>query len=174
MTASKPGDQAALLPEQFSVAVIMQKGPSVSAWSEASWQALGVAVARAAEEKTRHEPRKIHEEAGITRYLYPNFRVKLHPDECESYYHNLLSPSPRCFVVAVDNEQDVPVPFLVTLSFDEANAYLEGDETVYDVDMPPELYRWAEAFVLAHYVPEKKTKRRRIDWKGQQAGVDPS
>ena len=174
MSVSKPSDQMTPLPEHFSVAVIMQKGPSVSAWSEVSWQALGIAVSQDAEESSQHKPRKIHEEADVSHYLYPNYRVKLYADECESYYHNIMSPNPRCFVVAVGNEQEVPVPFLVSLSFDEANAYLEADETVYDVDLPPELYRWAEAFVLAHYVPEKKTKRRRIDWKVEQAGVDPS
>ena len=53
---------------------------------------------------------------------------------------------------------------LLTLSFDEAHAYLEGDENLYTVPMPPEIYRWVEAYVLAHYVPEKRTKRKRRDW----------
>ena len=31
--------------------------------------------------------------------------------------------------------------------------------------MPGELYHWAERFVLEHYVPEKKRKRKRNNWK---------
>jgi hypothetical protein len=65
----------------------------------------------------------------------------------------------------------VPRPFLVSLSFDEANAYLETDDVdVFPVAMPPELYRWIEAFVLAHYVPEPRRKRKRDDWR---EGVNP-
>jgi hypothetical protein len=65
---------------------------------------------------------------------------------------------------------EAPVPFLVSLSFDEAHAYLEGEEQVYDVDVPAELYRWTEAFVLKHYVPEKRRKRQRKDWRQEAAG----
>ncbi len=61
----------------------------------------------------------------------------------------------------------MPEPVLVTLSFDAGQAYLEGDETVYNVPLPPELYRATEAFVLAHYVPEKKNKRKLENWKEQ-------
>ena len=52
----------------------------------------------------------------------------------------------------------------VSLSFDEAHAYLEGDDTVYAVDIPPELYRWTESFVLTHYCPQQMKKRKRRDW----------
>ena len=61
----------------------------------------------------------------------------------------------------------MPRPVLVTVSFDAGQAYLEGGETVYSVPLPPQLYRAAEAFVLAHYVPEKRRKRERQDWKGE-------
>ncbi len=70
-------------------------------------------------------------------------------------------------MVADIDEESQPVPFLVTLSFDEAHAYLEGDQEVYAVDIPPELYRWSEAFVLSHYVPQKKRKRKLDNWKDQ-------
>jgi hypothetical protein len=61
----------------------------------------------------------------------------------------------------------MPEPVLVTLSFDAGQAYQEADETVYAVPLPPELYRAAEAFVIAHYVPEKKRKRKLENWKGE-------
>jgi hypothetical protein len=46
------------------------------------------------------------------------------------------------------------------MSFDEAHAYLEGDEQVYSVPLPAQLYQWVEAYVLTHYVALKKTKRK--------------
>ena len=47
---------------------------------------------------------------------------------------------------------------------DEVHAYLEGDEQIYSVEIPAELYQWAEAYVLTHYVAIKKTKRRLKNW----------
>ena len=51
------------------------------------------------------------------------------------------------------------------LSYDEATSYMEVDEPVFSLPMPPEVYRWLEAYVLEHYVPERKKKRKRDDWK---------
>ena len=58
----------------------------------------------------------------------------------------------------------MPIPYLASLSFDEVHAYLEGDEQIYSVAIPPELYKWAEAYVLTHYVAVKKTKRKLKNW----------
>jgi hypothetical protein len=58
----------------------------------------------------------------------------------------------------------------MSLSFDEVHAYLEGDEIIYAVEIPPELYQWSEAFILQHYVAVKKTKRKRKDWKSEAKG----
>ena len=111
----------------------------------------------------------MYEQGDVRQYLYRGFNVSLHLDECESYYHNLMSPKPACYVVTHSNDNHVPTPFLVSMSFDEAHAYLESDEEVYAVDIPPELYRWLEAYVLAHYVAVKRKKRKRQDWKEQNA-----
>jgi hypothetical protein len=155
------------LPTLFPVAVIMQRSPSiVSKWSEYQWQAVGITVVDNNSDEVEG-PLLIHEQGETQQYLYRGFNVRLQLDECESYYHNLMSPNPRGYVVARENEEEVPEPFLVSMSFDEAHAYLEGDEEVYDIDIPPELYRWVEAYVLAHYVAVKRKKRKRQDWKNQ-------
>jgi len=110
----------------------------------------------------------IHEENDIRHYLVTGLSVALYPDECESYYHNMMTDTPRCYVVAHRDSTDadeMPVPFLVSMSFDEAHAYLEGEDEVYSVDVPSELYRWTEDFVLTHYVAEKRRKRKLVDWK---------
>ena len=76
-------------------------------------------------------------------------------------------PEPRCYVIATRDESEVPLPRLVTLSFDEAHAYMEGEGELFAVAVAPELYRWTEAFVLANYVPEKRRKRKRTNWTGE-------
>lgn len=153
------------MPTLFPVAVIMQQSPSVvSKWSEYQWQAVGITVVQNSFDEEEN-PSLIHEQGKTRQYLYRGYNMRLQLDECESYYHNLMSPNPRCYVVTRNSANEEPVPFLVSMSFDEAHAYLEGDEEVYDVDIPPEIYRWIEAYVLAHYVAVKRKKRKRQDWK---------
>jgi hypothetical protein len=152
------------LPRRFSISVIMQQSPSENPWVESQWEAIGI-VAGTPERFNEHpEIELIQERDGIRRYLHRGFNLRLHADECESYYHNLMSPSPCGYLVAGMDDDGTPRPLLVSLSFDEAHAYLEGDQNLYTVPIPPEIYQWTEAFVLAHYVPEQRTKRKRQDW----------
>lgn len=159
------------LPSSFAVSVIMERRPSSSPWVDYSWNAVGVAVA---DDDAGPEPQQVFAQDDIARFLYPGLRIELHKDECESYYHNLVSPTPRCFVIAELCDGEAPKPFHASLSFDEAHAYLEGDSEVYAVDIPPELYRWSEAYVLQHYAPEKKRKRKLTDWSEQQSDTPPA
>ena len=151
------------LPERMSLAVIMEKQPSTHPWADFRYDAIGVVVQAGNEEKSVS---RIHQDGDVERFLITGLGLQLHVDECESYYHNLMSPEPGCFIVAdqPDSSDEMPIPYLVSLSFDEVHAYLEGDEQIYSVPIPPQLYRWAEAYVLTHYVAIKKTKRKLKNW----------
>lgn len=155
----------ARLPSSMPIAVIMQSKLSDNPWIDQAWTAVGVTGDTQVKKEQGDLVRVIKDQAGVRHILYPGFNIRLHADECESYYHNLKSPEPVCYVIARNDDEDVPVPYLVTLSFDEANAYLECEDIVYPVAMPPEIYRWLEGFVLQHYVPEKRVKRKRNNWK---------
>lgn len=157
------------LPDHFPVKVIMERRPAkVSQWVDYVWTAIGVTVGDI--EPGKHDqPEKTtvtRIENDVQLHVHSGFNIRLYVDECDSYYRNLMSPTPHCFVVVRqdDDNDDEPEPFIVSLSFDEAHAYLEGDDTVFAVDIPPELYRWTEAFVLAHYCPQERKKRKRKDW----------
>lgn len=145
----------------FPVAVIMEKRPSGNRWIDAYWTAIGVIPG--AQQNT--EPTLIQQYDETEQYLIPGLRLRLFKDQCESYFHNMKSPNPGCYVIAYKKENEMPKPFLVSMSFDEAQARLEGDEEVYAVPVPPELYRWTEEYVLDNYFPQKKLKRKRTDWK---------
>ncbi len=161
-------EQVKDLPRCFPVAVIMQRVPSsVTTWSDYQWSAVGITV-DPDQASAMTEPQLVYAQGERRQYLHHGFEVTLYQDECESYYHNLMSPSPRCYIVTRLNEDEVPVPFQVSMSFDEAHAYQECDEEVFAVDIPPELYRWIESYVLANYVATKRKKRKRDDWKDQQ------
>jgi hypothetical protein len=172
MTETKNHHTGGHDPSLFNVSVIMQCSPSDSPWLESSWEAVGVIAALEGEQAGMAPPNLIHQEGSVSRYIYTGFTLRLHEDECESYYYNLLSSQPRCYVVANLDDQGKPEPFLVSLSYDEAHAYLEGDEAVYSVPIPAELYRWTETYVLDHYRPQKRTKRKRTDWKAATGRAD--
>ena len=151
------------IPEVFQVAVLMERRPGATQWQPFTWTAMGLVAGDVA--AGRHGgPQSMPADEGNERALWGGYEVRLHVDEAESYYFNLMSPSPQAFVVMRADENGQRKPGLVTLCFDEANAYTEGDEEVHNVPLPPELAKWLEAFVIANYVPEKRIKRKRRPW----------
>ncbi len=151
------------LPDQLTLSVIMSKKASNHPWADFEYQAVGVLVS---EGKDDEALRRIYQDDEVEHFLVDGLILRLHVDECESYYHNMMSPQPSCFIVAEEPEQagEMPRPYLVSMSFDEVHSYLEGDQQVYSVAVPEKLYQWAEAFVLNNYVAIKKTKRKLKNW----------
>jgi len=161
-------ETAKKLPEKIPVTVIMQKQPVRSTqWVDYQWAAIGVTVSNT--ENVQGTPDIAATEDDVQLKIFPDHQVTLHVDECDSYYHNLMSTTPHCFIVVRQDEDDEPEPFIVSLSFDEAHAYLEGGDEVFSVDIPPEIYQWTETFVLENYCPQQLKKRKRRDWKDNQA-----
>lgn len=76
-----------------------------------------------------------------------------------------MSDHPSVFIICNEEQGEPLQPFIVTLSYGEAISYMETDVRVERVKMPAELYRSLEQYVLANYVPEKRKKRKREDWK---------
>lgn len=91
--------------------------------------------------------------------------LRLFKDEAESYYYNLMADASALYIVTHSSDDGLPEPFLVTASFDAANAYLEGDGEIFTVPMSAEIYRWVETYVLEYYLPQKKFKRKLNNWK---------
>ena len=96
------------LPDRFPVAVMMERRSLThNRWTDHQWTAVAVTVdpGRLAKDAAR---RIVHQGDGIMQELHSGFEIRLHPDECESYYHNLISPEPRCYVIASPGGSDVP------------------------------------------------------------------
>lgn len=97
-------------------------------------------------------------------YMWQGYQLRLHLANVAAYALNVNSPTPEVFVVARHDTEGLR-PLLVTVSLDEAQNLdatdLRGaDETVHQVPMPPEVFRWLERFVLEHYVPRTRKKKR--------------
>lgn len=172
MNESKPGldsgptpskTSGPALPDSFRVGVLMERRDRPdSRWLRESWHLLGVVLE--SESTASESRRRIRQSEHGEQYLWSGFRVRLHRDELESYYHNLLSPEPKIFVIAHNGAGGAPEPFLVSLSYDEANAYeAGGDQMAYSAVLPPVLYSWVEQYVLENYAPERRIKRKRDD-----------
>lgn len=152
-------------PSTIATDILLERTAIDHPWQSYRWEVIGVVTG--GERKTAGLE-QVNDLGDTQQFLFSGLQVALYEDECESYYHNLKSPNPGCFVVARRDENDLdaaPEPFVITLSFDEAHAYQEGDDLVFAVPIPAEMYRWTEAYVIDHYAPEKRKKRKRKDWK---------
>lgn len=110
--------------------------------------------------------------SGDEKYIWSNYQINLFKDEAESYYFNIISDTPYVFVVCRDEEDDGQlIPFNVSVNYDEAASYMELDEQVFQVPMPPEVYLWVEAYVVNNYIPLKKKKRKLENWKDNDQKV---
>jgi hypothetical protein len=154
---------------RFPVSVLMERRVARSGpWSEYQWDCLAVVsgerMTDAAAGRTL-----VGEEGERARYVWSGLRIALHKDACESYWFNLQSETPYLFVIcyrdeAAEDESLAVEPALVTASQDEANAHLESEDLVYSVPMPDAVIAWLERFVVDHYEPEIKKKRKRRNW----------
>lgn len=143
-------------------------------WSAPSWYLSGVlvgdSVAPMADATVVRESETRNERA------WGGFNVTLYRDACERYWHALIGDKPLVYVVCRetsagdnDNVQADIEPVIVTIDYDEATAFVETDDLVLSTEIPGELYRHMEAFVLQHYRPKPFKKRRRKQWTDDDA-----
>ena len=117
------------------------------------WNAVGITVGRHAESA---EAQLVRDEAGTPVTWSAGLEWRFIPMNARATTTTSSATTRAPIVLAhAADDNDQPRPFKVSMSFDEAHAYLEGDDQVYTVDVPPELYRWTEAYVIANYFPEK-------------------
>ncbi|MGB5306549.1 MAG: DUF3305 domain-containing protein [Gammaproteobacteria bacterium] len=157
------------VPDAFSVSVIVEFVETLAnRWEDGHWRVVGVVAGSQKDGGT--QSRELHAAAQGRQYLHAGLQMRLYLDDAESYYYNLVSDNPGVFVICNQESGGPLQPFIATLSYGEATSYMETDAIVETVAMPPELYRWAERFVLEHYVPEKHKKRKRDNWKEEGRG----
>jgi hypothetical protein len=158
-------------PAVYPVSLILEyRYADSSPWSTGGWQVVDALPGQHGPTRERSAV-PLHKDAAGRRVLCSGYHLALHRDDAESYYCNLMGERPSLFVVCREAAGERPDPELVTASYGEAASYSETEEIVYAVAMPPEIYRWIEVYVLEHYVPEKRRKRKRDDWKKPQPGT---
>jgi len=149
----------------FPVAVILEKYLVQRAqWSVFEWRLFGVVAGQAVSGQSLH-CQQVRNEPGAEHYLWRGLNLRLHRDSCESYWLNLISASPSLYLVCEQGlDTDSVEPVLISANFDEAGAYLTNEGRVLKAEMPAEIYKSIEAFVLQHFEPEQFKKRQRKRW----------
>ena len=146
------------------VAVILDRKIDRSKkWALPSWHVFSIVTGDDAN-LTGHRVTE-HEQGRIKRYYWSGLKLNLYKDGSEGYWYNLLSQTPYLFVICSGEVGDMEVrPSYVTANQDEANGHLESDDMVLSIAMPESIRELLEQYVIAHYRPVKKKKRRRKDW----------
>jgi hypothetical protein len=139
------------------VAVVMERTPLASRWQSDKWEAKGVLPDIFGEAAA---PRTLYDDGKRLEVLYPGFEIRLKGEELESYFLNLTSPQPKAFVL-VRADDGTPRPACVSLSYARGAGWMDANETVDAVPLPPELHAWVGEFVERYYRPRPKFKRAR-------------
>ena len=164
------------VPTEIPVTVMVEcRQARVGQWVEDQWQAIGV-VAGEDVKTTEASTTLVHEDDTCRRYLWTGLTLTLYRDACESYWYNLMSGTPYLFVICyVDEDEEGEeslVPALVTADQQEATGHMETDDRVYSVPMPEQVHEWLERFVVTHYIPAQKKKRKRQEWAKETQNVE--
>lgn len=162
-----------LLVDNFPVSIVMQHNRiKNNIWISDKWDVSGVI---AGDKATGGEPEQSISRIGADGeiFIWSNYQISLFKDEAESYYFNIISETPYVFVVCREEEYDSQLtPFKVSVNYDEAASYMELNDHVFQVPMPPEIYRWLEGYVINNYIPVKRKKRKLENWKGETKRIN--
>lgn len=155
-----------IIPE-FKVSVVIERQEkTVNSWTAYQWE-LAAILSDSEGPETLQGPITIKASRTTSQYMWKGLKIRLYVDAAEGYWYNLLSDVPYAFVVCqtdATDDEEVPIPLLVTVSQDEAGAHLETDSIVLSGPLPVDIRDSTEEFVVNNYVPQTKKKRKRRDW----------
>jgi Protein of unknown function (DUF3305) len=157
----------------LDVSVIMRREPIVGAmsrWQSHRWVLENVVLAGEASstliEKSATKINHTDKNNSTERWIHTGYKAELFPDDAEGYYLNVTTDAPCWFVLWRMEEEagitDEPIakPEMVSLSYHDAGRWLDAQETVEQVPLPPEVVAWLQAFVDEYHVVEIKKRKR--------------
>jgi hypothetical protein len=149
----------------IDVAVLMRREPvqgAMARWQTWRWVLADVVPQQAS---FGQAPSLLRQSEHETLFLYPAWSVSLFKDDAEGYWLNATSPTPCYFVMwrmvdPEDGSDPVAEPQAVSLSYHDAGRWMDAQETVETVPVPPEVVTWLQDFSSQHFVPEEKKRQR--------------
>ncbi len=149
---------------KIPVAVVLQRKIDASKkWVYPSWSVAAIMAGENIQQKKQElAPDEIED---TMRSFHDGLSLELFKDGSEGYWYNLLSDEPYLFVICEGEQGAMQIePMLVTANQDEATGHLESDDIVLSIKMPDEIRDLLERYVVDHYQPVVKKKRKRRDW----------
>jgi len=146
----------------WSASVAFRKRAVNSRWADFEWDIASIAVsddlqvlaARPLEFTVNNE----------SQWRWDGERIELHHSEGEGYWLNLNSPQPCIFVMwRLEEDDAVPRPVVVTVSYNEAGRMLDAGDHVDNVPMPDSMKALLTTYTAANYKPEPRKKVKRND-----------
>jgi hypothetical protein len=146
-------------PPTISVAVVMERVAQPNRWED--WQHRVVDVV-ADEPGFGTEPRLLHDDGKVSRWLHPRQTVELFADECKGYFLNLTSGAPVWFVMWRPDENDASRTQTggVSLSYIMSDRWLSSDEKVDTVPLPGDIEEWLRVFTNANFKIDEPRRQR--------------
>lgn len=146
--------------------VLARKVVQRSGWSLVNWEGVAVLVGeRFAAGEIRRAP--LGESDGGTQYMWDGLCLQLYRDAAETYWFNLTGTRPSLFIVCSEEGGELQ-PVTVTADHDESTSAVEADYKVFAVPIPAEIIGPLEEFVMTHFKPRERKKRRREGWSGEE------
>lgn len=140
----------------ISVAVIMERLALDNKWCSEKWEAKSIIPDASAGDR---QWRVIFEDAHQKQVLFPGFEITLYRSEAVGYYLNMTAPTPKIFI-AWRYQDDMAVPYIVTVSYSEAARWMDSSENVDPVPMPFAIAQWLDDYVQKYYKPESKKRHQ--------------
>jgi Protein of unknown function (DUF3305) len=152
-----------ILRPALQVAVVMERTAQPNPWQAWGFRLLEVLPG---EGSFGAEPRCLHDDGKVSRWLYPGFKVELFADECKGYFLNLTSGRPAWFVSWRPDDADPARVELtaVSVSYIEADRRMTAEECVENLPLEPELCEWLRLFTNEHFKPDTGRKVRAMSF----------
>ena len=143
---------------RFSLSVVMARISIDNRWQPYHWQPLAVLP----DDHEHRQSQTLRCDPAETHTLHPGFIVEVHADEAEGYFLNVGFPEPFVFVSWRMSEQGGEAyPHQLTLSYNEAARWMDGQEKVDGVPMPEAVRAALSQWVAVHYKPPERKRRIR-------------
>ena len=148
------------------IAVVLErKIDPASKWAYPEWSVCEIVSGNALQQVNADQKVTIHADGKVHRFYHGGLKLEFFKDGSEGYWYNLLSKEPFLFVICEGEQGAHEIePLYVTANQDEATGHLEAEDVVLSAPMPPEICEFLERYVVAHYQPQIKKKRKRKDW----------
>lgn len=146
-------------PPSIDVAVVLERRLAPNRWQDWGFTLAEVLLD---DGSFGTAPRTLRDDGSLCTVLHPGLHASLHRDEAEGYHLNLTSDRPVWFVMwrIDDADPSRAWPELVTLSYNEAARWLDAQERVDNLPLPPQVAAELQAFTDEHYRPEPRKRRR--------------